>query len=143
VASVNPIQLQKSLKGTKYPASKQALMESARNNGADEAIRSALQNLPDMEYSRPSDVSKAIRGDSGDSGSSGKSSGRSKASQSGSGGSSGSRSKGGAKAAAGEGSGRGRSRRAGQMNDDVVTTPSQAEGDRETIERNLRRKNLQ
>ncbi len=63
VPKVNPIQLQKSLKGTKYPASKQDLLKSANDNQADENIRKALETLPDERFARPSDVSKALRGE--------------------------------------------------------------------------------
>ncbi len=60
MAKVNPIQLQKALKGTKYPASKKDLLKSAEQNSADENIRSMLKKLPDEQYARPSDVSKQI-----------------------------------------------------------------------------------
>jgi hypothetical protein len=63
MAKVNPIQLQKSLKGVKYPASKADLAKAAKDNGADENVRTALDGLPDQPYNRPSDVSKAIRED--------------------------------------------------------------------------------
>lgn len=61
MAKINPIQLQKSLKGVKYPAEKQALLDAAKNNQSDDAIRSALEKLPEQKYARPSDVSKAVR----------------------------------------------------------------------------------
>ena len=61
MAKVNPIQLQKSLKGIKYPASKQDLLRLASENKADDNVRSALESLPDENYNRPSDVSKALR----------------------------------------------------------------------------------
>ncbi len=63
MAKVNPIQLQKSLKGTKYPASKQDLLKAAKDNKAEEGIRKALETLPDQNFARPSDVSKALRGE--------------------------------------------------------------------------------
>jgi hypothetical protein len=61
VPKVNPIQLQKSLKGAKYPASKQDLLKAAQENKAEEGIRKALETLPDESFARPSDVSKALR----------------------------------------------------------------------------------
>jgi hypothetical protein len=61
MAKVNPILLQKSLKGVKYPASKSDLLKLAKENGADDNVRTALEGLPDEQYNRPSDVSKAIR----------------------------------------------------------------------------------
>ncbi len=61
MAKVNPIQLQKSLKGVKYPASKADLLRAGKDNNADDNIRSALEKLPDEKFNRPSDVSKAIQ----------------------------------------------------------------------------------
>jgi hypothetical protein len=60
VAKVNPIQLQKALKGVKYPANKKDLAQAADQNQADDNIRAMLKKLPDEQYGRPSDVSKAI-----------------------------------------------------------------------------------
>ncbi len=60
MAKVNPIQLQKHLKGMDYPASKQDLIEHAKQHGADENVRSTLEQLPDEEYETPADVSKAV-----------------------------------------------------------------------------------
>ncbi|MBD2464455.1 DUF2795 domain-containing protein [Oscillatoria sp. FACHB-1407] len=60
MAAVNPIQLQKHLKGMDYPASKQSLIEHAKKHGADKTALSALEQLPDEEYETPADVSKAI-----------------------------------------------------------------------------------
>lgn len=60
MAKVNPIQLQKHLKGVDYPASKEDLIEHARQQGADEDALSALEQIPDEQYETPADVSKAI-----------------------------------------------------------------------------------
>lgn len=60
MAKVNPIQLQKHLKGVDYPASKKDLIKYAKQQGADENTLSALQQIPDEEYESPTDVSKAI-----------------------------------------------------------------------------------
>ena len=57
---VNPIELQKSLKGMSYPASKQDLVQRAQDNGADDDIRSALDGLPDTQFDGPDDVSEAL-----------------------------------------------------------------------------------
>lgn len=61
MAKVNPINLQKALKGTKYPASKKDLMKAAETNGCDDSISGALKKLPEQQFTRPSDVSKAIK----------------------------------------------------------------------------------
>jgi hypothetical protein len=58
--AVNPIQIQKSLKGVDYPARKEDLLQNAERNGADEDVRAALQLLPDEEYETPADVSQAL-----------------------------------------------------------------------------------
>lgn len=60
MAKVNPIQLQKHLKGMDYPASKEDLLNHAKKQGADENALSVLEQLPDEEYETPADVSKAV-----------------------------------------------------------------------------------
>ena len=58
--AVNPIQIQKFLKGVDYPASKSDLLENADRQGADEDVRATLEQLPDEEFETPADVSQAI-----------------------------------------------------------------------------------
>ena len=58
--SINPIQMQKHLKGVDYPASKEDLLTNAEQLGADEDARATLDRLPDREYETPADVSKAL-----------------------------------------------------------------------------------
>lgn len=60
MAEVNPIQLEKYLKGTNYPVNKADLVKKAEQNGADERVRSVLQQLPDQKFDSPTDVSKAV-----------------------------------------------------------------------------------
>jgi hypothetical protein len=60
MATVNPIQLQKYLKGVDYPASKRELIDNVEKLGADEPVRKALQKLPDQQFQTPADVSEAI-----------------------------------------------------------------------------------
>ena len=60
MAKINPIQLQKYLKGVNYPASKQDLIQAAQQHNADENVQSALERLPDQQYETPAAVSKAI-----------------------------------------------------------------------------------
>jgi hypothetical protein len=57
---VNPIQLQKYLKGVDYPASREALLANAKKMGADENVFSSLKQLPDEDFETPADVSEAI-----------------------------------------------------------------------------------
>jgi hypothetical protein len=58
--SVNPIQMQKYLKGVDYPARKEDLLANAEQQGADDDVRAMLDRLPDQEYETPADVSKAL-----------------------------------------------------------------------------------
>jgi len=48
------------LKGVDYPASKEELIEHAKQQGADENAISVLEQLPDQEYESPTDVSEAV-----------------------------------------------------------------------------------
>ena len=59
MASIDPIQLQKVLKGVDYPASKQDLLRHAREQGADEPTLRTLEQLPEQQYQTPADVSQA------------------------------------------------------------------------------------
>jgi len=43
MAKVNPIQLQKYLKGVDYPVGKKQLIEHAKRSGADENVYSTLE----------------------------------------------------------------------------------------------------
>ncbi len=60
MATINPIQLQKYLKGMDYSARKADLIKRAEQNGADDQVRSTLEQLPDQEFDSAADVSKAI-----------------------------------------------------------------------------------
>jgi hypothetical protein len=60
MAKVNPIQLQKYLAGMDYPASKDDVVRRAAENGADDDVRSTLEQLPDDSFDSPAAVSKAV-----------------------------------------------------------------------------------
>lgn len=60
MASVNPIQLEKYLKGVDYPASKNDLIKRAEQNGADQRVLETLKQLPDRSFEGPAGISKAI-----------------------------------------------------------------------------------
>ncbi len=60
MANVNPIQVQKALGGMDYPAGKQQIVDHARQQGADQEVISALEQIPDREYDGPSGVQKEI-----------------------------------------------------------------------------------
>ncbi|GIZ50131.1 DUF2795 domain-containing protein [Noviherbaspirillum aridicola] len=57
---VNPIQVQKFLKGVDYPANKSALIETARQQGADDDVCKDLEQLPDEDFQTPAEVSQAL-----------------------------------------------------------------------------------
>ncbi len=59
-SKVNPIQVQKFLKGIKYPCSKQDLVKKAKSEGADQNVLDTLQKIPDRDYDAPTDVTKEI-----------------------------------------------------------------------------------
>lgn len=60
MAKVNPIEVQKHLKGLDYPASKEDVIKHAEKNGADEELKALLKDLPAEEFEKPTDVNKAI-----------------------------------------------------------------------------------
>lgn len=60
MARVNPIQVQKYLKGLNYPVGKDDLINKAKEEGADENIMSTLRDLPDKEYNSPISVTREI-----------------------------------------------------------------------------------
>jgi hypothetical protein len=59
-ATPNPIDLQKHLSGVDYPASKDDLVRTAEEQGADDELLEALRGMPDKEYDSPTAVSKAV-----------------------------------------------------------------------------------
>jgi len=60
MATVNPVQVQRFLSGIDYPVRKDALLEAAREHGADDNVISTLERLPDREFNSPNDVSEEI-----------------------------------------------------------------------------------
>jgi hypothetical protein len=56
---VSPIDIQKSLSGIDFPASKQDIVAHAERNGADKEVIDALKKIEDREYEGPSGVSSA------------------------------------------------------------------------------------
>ncbi len=58
--AVNPIQVQKFLKGIDYPADKRTLVERARQEGASDDVLATLERLPDQRFNSPNDVSEQI-----------------------------------------------------------------------------------
>ncbi len=58
--AVNPIQVQKFLSGVDYPASKQDIVSTARDQGADDDVVSTLEQLQAEDFNSPNDISEAI-----------------------------------------------------------------------------------
>ena len=58
---VNPIEVQKHLKGINYPASKEDLTSTAKSNEAPNELVERLENLPDQQFSGPDDVQEALK----------------------------------------------------------------------------------
>ncbi|MET9508651.1 DUF2795 domain-containing protein [Streptomyces flavidovirens] len=58
--NVNPIEMQKSLGGVSYPASKKEIVETAKNNRASREITKALESLPEKEYDSPAAINKEV-----------------------------------------------------------------------------------
>jgi len=63
MAKINPIELQKYLKGVEYPASKDDIVKAAENNGADDEIIDVLRNASESSFEKPTDVTKALSDD--------------------------------------------------------------------------------
>lgn len=59
-AGHSPIGVQKALHGASYPASKSDLIQTAKDNGADNETIQMLEDMPDGEYDTPAKVSKAV-----------------------------------------------------------------------------------
>jgi hypothetical protein len=57
---VNPIEVEKSLKGIDFPAKKQDLVKHAQKRGADEKVIETIKDLPEDEFHNAADVAKAI-----------------------------------------------------------------------------------
>lgn len=60
MANSSPIEVQKYLKGVDYPAKKEDLVEAAKKNGADQEICEMIEHLPNQEFEKPTDITKAM-----------------------------------------------------------------------------------
>ena len=58
-----PIELQKYLSGVDYPASKEQLVSTARDQGAPDDVVRALEQADADEFDSPTAVSSALGGD--------------------------------------------------------------------------------
>ena len=57
---LNPVEVEKVLKGIHYPVDKNELVKYAQQHGADKSMSEALQYLPDQTFHTPVEVSKAV-----------------------------------------------------------------------------------
>jgi Protein of unknown function (DUF2795) len=60
MATLNPAQVEKHLKGVNYPVNKAELVKHMERNGADESVREAISSLPNQSYDSPAAVNRAI-----------------------------------------------------------------------------------
>lgn len=60
MAAPNPIQVQKYLSGIEYPASKDDIVATAKQESAPDDVLEALGNIPDGDYDAPTAVTKAV-----------------------------------------------------------------------------------
>jgi hypothetical protein len=60
MSKINPIDVQKHLKGLDYPATKDDVVACAKKNGADATLLDSLNRLEDESFQTPADVSQAI-----------------------------------------------------------------------------------
>ena len=58
--NVNPVQVQKFLKGVDYPCSKDDIVKKAQEEGADENVLKTLQSMPMDKFNSPNDIAQAI-----------------------------------------------------------------------------------
>ena len=56
----NPIEAQKYLKGVEYPATKEEILSTARENGAPQEMIDDVQSLDQEEFDGPSAVQQAF-----------------------------------------------------------------------------------
>lgn len=57
---ISPISLQKHLKGTSYPASKQDLVRRAQSNQAPDDVLEMIRQLPKDSYDSPAEVMRSF-----------------------------------------------------------------------------------
>lgn len=60
MADVNPVQVEKFLRGVNYPATRSDLVSYAKQHEADNNVLQTIQNLPYDHFDSPADVSEAI-----------------------------------------------------------------------------------
>lgn len=56
----NPVQVQKFLGGLDYPVGKRQIVDKAKQEGADDKVLKALEQIADREYDSPTAVSREV-----------------------------------------------------------------------------------
>ncbi len=56
----NPVDIQAHLAGVNYPATKQELIDKAKEENASDDVISVLQQLPERRFNSPTEVSRAV-----------------------------------------------------------------------------------
>lgn len=62
---MNPAEIQKSLGGADYPATKQELINYAKNNRASKEVIDMLNGLPNRQFTNSADVASEMGGEGG------------------------------------------------------------------------------
>lgn len=62
MSQVSPIEVEKHLKGMKYPTNKKELIAHAQEQGADQNVLEVLKELREENFNSPVEVNKAIGG---------------------------------------------------------------------------------
>ena len=60
MANFNPVEIEKSLRGINFPATKEEITKKAKENGAGREILDALNKLSEKEYQKPMDITKEV-----------------------------------------------------------------------------------
>ncbi len=60
MAQVSPVEVEKHLKGIKYPTNKRELIAHAQQQGAGQNVLEVLKGMGEEQFNSPIDVSKAI-----------------------------------------------------------------------------------
>ncbi len=60
MVKVSPAQVEKYIKGIKFPASKQDLINQAEYNNASDDVLNILNSVPDKQFKSPVEISIAI-----------------------------------------------------------------------------------
>jgi hypothetical protein len=58
--AVNPVEIEKYLKGVNYPANKQDLIKHAQQQGAPKEVLETLKQVREETYNKPTDVARAV-----------------------------------------------------------------------------------